>query len=193
MPILRKNRMNKTNAATILVISGLIGYLLLRFSLPALQTERLIFLAGLSIIGLVLMFMYRREKHKPAYWISFQASATKLVSAQCHPLFSATCSPNSFSKHLLILRILSAYWWRVTLKCSSLAARFFGKHYYPVLFAFQNWEVREVRSSNSERKRVNQNSFKTYGWWHQPKRHILVLSLSAMSPLHGVVGRPRYW
>lgn len=57
--------MNKTAAATILVVSGLIGYLLLRFSLPTLQFERLMFLACLSIIGIILMFIQRREKHKP--------------------------------------------------------------------------------------------------------------------------------
>jgi hypothetical protein len=53
--------LNKINAATIIVISGLIGYILLRFSLPALQVERLIFIAALSIIGLTLMFIHRRE------------------------------------------------------------------------------------------------------------------------------------
>jgi hypothetical protein len=58
---LRATALNKINAATILVISGLIGYILLRFSLPALQVERLIFIAVLSIIGLTLMFIHRRE------------------------------------------------------------------------------------------------------------------------------------
>ena len=53
--------MNKVKAATILVLSGLIGYILLRFSLPALQVERLIFLAVFSIIGFTLMFIHRRE------------------------------------------------------------------------------------------------------------------------------------
>lgn len=61
-----ENSLNKINAATILVVSGLIGFILLRFSLPTLQVERLMFLAVLSIIGLVLMFMHRRERHKPS-------------------------------------------------------------------------------------------------------------------------------
>ena len=56
--------MKKNHAATIIVISGLIGYLLMRFSLPTLQVERLIFLASFSMIALFLMFMYRREKQK---------------------------------------------------------------------------------------------------------------------------------
>jgi hypothetical protein len=62
----RENSLNKINAATILVVSGLIGYILLRFSLPTLQIERLIFLAVLSIIGLILMFMHRRARYKPS-------------------------------------------------------------------------------------------------------------------------------
>jgi len=57
--------MHKTTAAVILVVTALIGYLLLRFSLPTLQIERLIFLAILSLTGLFLMLMHRREQHKP--------------------------------------------------------------------------------------------------------------------------------
>ena len=56
--------MNKNYAATIIVISGLIGYLLMRFSLPTLQVERLMFLASFSLIALFLMFIYRRERQK---------------------------------------------------------------------------------------------------------------------------------
>jgi len=62
----RDNSLNKINAAIILVISGLVGYTLLRFSFPTLQIERLIFIAVFSIAGLVLMFMHRRERHKPS-------------------------------------------------------------------------------------------------------------------------------
>lgn len=56
--------LNKANAATIIAISGLIGYSLLRLSLPTLQIERLIFIAGFSITALVLMLMQRRERQK---------------------------------------------------------------------------------------------------------------------------------
>ena len=59
------NGLNKGNMATLVLFSGLIGYLLLRLSLPALQIERLIVLAGFAITALVLMIMYRREKNKP--------------------------------------------------------------------------------------------------------------------------------
>jgi hypothetical protein len=58
--------MQKSTVATILVVSGLIGYALLRFLLPALQTERIVFLAFLTVAGLLLMMMHRREKNKPA-------------------------------------------------------------------------------------------------------------------------------
>jgi TctA family transporter len=62
----RENRLNKANAATIIAISGLIGYILLRYILPTLQIERLILIAGFSITALILMFMQRRERHKPS-------------------------------------------------------------------------------------------------------------------------------
>ena len=57
--------LKKVDAATVFAVSGLIGYILLRFTLPALQIERLIFLACLVTTGLVLMLMHRREKRKP--------------------------------------------------------------------------------------------------------------------------------
>ena len=56
--------MNKNHAATISAVLGLNGYLLMRFTLPTLQVERLVFLSVFSLIGLVLMFMYRRERKK---------------------------------------------------------------------------------------------------------------------------------
>jgi len=56
--------MNKATVATIIVISGLIGYLLMRFSLPAFQVERLIFLGSFSLIALLFMFLHRRQKQK---------------------------------------------------------------------------------------------------------------------------------
>ena len=58
--------MKKTTVATIIVISGLIGYLLMRLGLPTLQVERLIFLGSFSFIGLLLMFLHRRQKQKKA-------------------------------------------------------------------------------------------------------------------------------
>jgi hypothetical protein len=58
--------MQKSTVATILVVSALIVYALLRFLLPAFQTERLVFLAFLTVAGLILMMMHRREKNKPA-------------------------------------------------------------------------------------------------------------------------------
>jgi len=58
--------MQKTTVATILAVSALIGYILLRLILPALQTERLIFIAILTFAGLVLMIMHWREKRNPA-------------------------------------------------------------------------------------------------------------------------------
>jgi hypothetical protein len=48
--------------------------------------------------------------HFSASSVSFQASIVKLVSDQCQPLFSAMCSPNSFSKRLFIRRILRLIW-----------------------------------------------------------------------------------
>lgn len=56
--------MNKNHAATVIAVSGLIGYLLMRFSFPSLQVERLIFLAVFSLTSVLLMFMHRREKQK---------------------------------------------------------------------------------------------------------------------------------
>ena len=56
--------MKKDQADTVIAVSGLIGYLLMRFSLPALQVERLIVLTIFSLTSLLLMFTYRREKQK---------------------------------------------------------------------------------------------------------------------------------
>ena len=58
--------------------------------------------------------------------VSPQDSIAKLVSAQCHPLCSAICSPNSFSRRLFILRILSAYLMASNFEFSSLRDRSFG-------------------------------------------------------------------
>jgi hypothetical protein len=54
--------MNKSHAATIIAVLGLNGYLFMRFGLPTLQVERLVFVAIFSLIALVLMFMYWRER-----------------------------------------------------------------------------------------------------------------------------------
>jgi Ca2+/Na+ antiporter len=54
--------MNKSHAATIIAVLGLNGYLFMRFVLPTLQVERLVFVAVFSLIALVVMLMYWRER-----------------------------------------------------------------------------------------------------------------------------------
>jgi mannose/fructose/N-acetylgalactosamine-specific phosphotransferase system component IIC len=56
--------MNLNSAATLVAVSALIGYFLLRFLFPALQFERLVYMGSLAIISIFLMFLYRRQKPK---------------------------------------------------------------------------------------------------------------------------------
>jgi uncharacterized BrkB/YihY/UPF0761 family membrane protein len=51
-------------AATLTAVFALIGYFLMRFLLPALAYERLVFVGSLAIISVFLMFMYRRQRRK---------------------------------------------------------------------------------------------------------------------------------
>ena len=56
--------MNMDLAATFMAIFALIGYFLMRFLLPTLNYERLLFLASFALIAVFLMFMHRRQKRK---------------------------------------------------------------------------------------------------------------------------------
>jgi len=56
--------MNLNHAATLIAIFALIGYLLMRFFLPTLNYERLLFLGSFTLIAIFLMFMHRRQKRK---------------------------------------------------------------------------------------------------------------------------------
>jgi hypothetical protein len=50
--------------ATLVVVSALIGYFFMRFLLPTLHYERLLFLGSLAIFAVFLMFMHRRQAQK---------------------------------------------------------------------------------------------------------------------------------
>ena len=56
--------MNLNLAATLIAIFALIGYFLMRFLVPALNYERLVFLGSLALISVFLMFMGRRQRLK---------------------------------------------------------------------------------------------------------------------------------
>jgi len=56
--------MNLDLAATLIAIFALIGYFLMRFLLPTLNYERLLFLGSLALISVFLMFMHRRQQRK---------------------------------------------------------------------------------------------------------------------------------
>jgi hypothetical protein len=56
--------MNLNVAATLVAVSALIGYFLMRLLLPTLHYERLVFLGSLALISIFLMFLYRRQKPK---------------------------------------------------------------------------------------------------------------------------------
>jgi Ca2+/Na+ antiporter len=51
-------------AATLVAISALIGYFLMRFLLPAYNLERLVFLGSLALIAVFLMLLHRRQRRK---------------------------------------------------------------------------------------------------------------------------------
>ncbi len=51
-------------AATLIAIFALIGYFLMRFLVPALNYERLVFLGSLALISVFLMFLHRRQQRK---------------------------------------------------------------------------------------------------------------------------------
>ena len=50
--------------ATLVVGFAIIGYFMMRFLLPTLNYERLLFLGSLALIGIFLMFMHRRQTQK---------------------------------------------------------------------------------------------------------------------------------
>jgi hypothetical protein len=54
--------MNLSVAATLVAVSALIVYFLMRFLLPTLNFERLLLLGSLTVIAIFLMFMDRRQK-----------------------------------------------------------------------------------------------------------------------------------
>ena len=56
--------MNLNVTATVVAVSALIGYFLMRFLLPTFNYERLLFLGSLALIAIFLMFMYRRKLKK---------------------------------------------------------------------------------------------------------------------------------
>jgi membrane protein DedA with SNARE-associated domain len=56
--------MNLNLAATLIAVSALIGYFLMRLFLPTFNYERLLFLGSLALIAVFLMFMYRKQKRK---------------------------------------------------------------------------------------------------------------------------------
>jgi hypothetical protein len=58
--------MNLNVAATVVAVSALIGYFLMRFLLPTLQYERLVFMGSLALLSIFLMFIYRRQTRKKA-------------------------------------------------------------------------------------------------------------------------------
>jgi hypothetical protein len=50
--------------ATLVAVSALTGYFFMRFLLPTLHYERLLFLGSLAIFAVFLMFMHRRQAQK---------------------------------------------------------------------------------------------------------------------------------
>jgi hypothetical protein len=56
--------MNMDLAATLTAIIALTGYFLMRFLLPTLNYERLLFLGSFALISVFFMFMHRRQKRK---------------------------------------------------------------------------------------------------------------------------------
>lgn len=56
--------MNLNSAATLVAVSALIGYFMMRFLLPTLHYERLALLGSLALVSIFLMFLYRRQKPK---------------------------------------------------------------------------------------------------------------------------------
>jgi Ca2+/Na+ antiporter len=58
--------MNLNVAATAVAVSALIGYFLMRFLLPTLHYERLVFMGSLALVSVFLMFIYRRQTQKKA-------------------------------------------------------------------------------------------------------------------------------
>jgi mannose/fructose/N-acetylgalactosamine-specific phosphotransferase system component IIC len=56
--------MNLNVAATAVAVSALIGYFLMRFLLPTLHYERLVFMGSLALISVFLMFIYRKQTQK---------------------------------------------------------------------------------------------------------------------------------
>jgi hypothetical protein len=56
--------MNLNVAATIVAISALVGYFLMRFLLPEFNYERLLLLGSLALVSLFLKFIDRRWKLK---------------------------------------------------------------------------------------------------------------------------------
>ena len=61
-----KQNMDLNLAATLVAVLGLIGYFLMRFLLPTLNFERLLFLTSFALTALFLMFIHRRQKRKEA-------------------------------------------------------------------------------------------------------------------------------
>lgn len=51
-------------AATLVAVSALIGYFLMRFLLPTYDLERLLLLGSLALIAVFLMLLHRRQKRK---------------------------------------------------------------------------------------------------------------------------------
>ena len=56
--------MNLSVAATLVAVSALIVYSLMRLLLPTFDFERLLLLGSLALIAIFLMFMDRRQKLK---------------------------------------------------------------------------------------------------------------------------------
>jgi MFS-type transporter involved in bile tolerance (Atg22 family) len=56
--------MNLELAATLTAVFALIGYFLMRFLVPTLNYERLVFLGSLALTSVFLMLMHRRQKRK---------------------------------------------------------------------------------------------------------------------------------
>jgi hypothetical protein len=56
--------MNLSVAATLVAVSALMVYFLMRFLLPKLDFERLLLLGSLALISVFLMFMGRRQRLK---------------------------------------------------------------------------------------------------------------------------------
>jgi hypothetical protein len=56
--------MNLSVVATLVAVSALIVYFLMRFLLPTFDFERLLLLGSLALISIFLMFMDRRRKLK---------------------------------------------------------------------------------------------------------------------------------